>query len=270
MKKHLWLSAAAVAMAMGITQVGFANESFAETVVSGQVSEAGALVGKNVHDAAGDVVGEIDAVLVDRDGKVSSVVMDVSGWLESEKLVGIKWSELKQDVDGNLTVTNLTKEQAEGMEGYAYADPQRRGQVLTEEGEIYAPMTGTETAASTDAANTTGTTTGTTDSAMAPAGPSEIRNSDGTVNTSNVLGATLEGGSGDNIGEIDEVIINTDGKVQGVVVDVGGILGVGARSVLLDWNDIEMTQRDGKEVLTINATEETLKAMPEYKAPAAN
>lgn len=252
MKKHLWLSAAAVAMAMGITQVTFASQSFAETVVSGQVSDASALVGKNVNDAAGAVVGEVDAVLVDAEGMVTSVVMDVSGWLETEKLVGIKWTELKQDADGNLTVTNLTREQAEGMDGYAYADPQRRGQVLTEDGEIYAPMATTET------------------TGMAPAGPSEIRNTDGTVNTSNVLGATIEGGSGDNIGKIDEVIINTDGKVQGVVVDVGGILGVGARSVLLDWNDIEMTQRDGKEVLAVNATEETLKAMPEYKAPVAN
>ncbi len=42
------------------------------------------LIGKNVVDANGDTVGEIDSVMVGPNGKVKNVVLDVSGWLQSK------------------------------------------------------------------------------------------------------------------------------------------------------------------------------------------
>ena len=102
--------------------------------------DAGKLIGQEVYDANGDKVGEIDSVMVAPKGKVDSVVIDVSGWLESEKLVAVKWSDLKTGEDSKI-VSALTKDSAKAAAAYDYTDPALRGQVLTESGERYArPM----------------------------------------------------------------------------------------------------------------------------------
>lgn len=253
MKRQLWLSAAMAALLVSAAPVAIAQEATPETPALGQPQavDASTIVGENLYDVNGADIGDIDAVLVNANGEVQSVVVDVSGWLEGEKLLNLAWSDLAQGPDGQIVATNLTKEQAEAAEGYAYREGQRGGQVLTENGE---PYTGTVAGAATTPAR----------------GGDTIMNGDGTVNTSNIIGAAVESGSGDKIGEVNEIVLQSDGKVQGVVVDVGGLLGVGAHSVLLDWQDIELAQREGKEVLMINATEETLKGMPEYDPQAGN
>lgn len=252
MKRQLWLGAAMAALLVSSAPLAIAQETVPETPALGQPQavDASTIVGENLYDVNGADIGDIDAVLVNANGEVQSVVVDVSGWLESEKLINLAWSDLARGPDGQIVATGLTKEQAEAAEGYAYREGQRGGQILTENGEPY-----TGTMAGNAAPERDGDT---------------IMNGDGTVNTSNIIGAAVESGSGDKIGEINEVVIHPDGKVQGVVVDVGGLLGVGAHSVLLDWKDIELAQREGKDVLMINATEEALKGMPEYDPRAGN
>src|SRR5690349_15991194 len=47
--------------------------------------DAGKLINENVYDAKGDKVGDIESVIVDTNGKVTAVVLDVGGWLSSTK-----------------------------------------------------------------------------------------------------------------------------------------------------------------------------------------
>lgn len=69
-----------------------------------------------------------------------------------------------------------------------------------------------------------------------------------------------------DIGKINDLILDKDGQVVAVIVDVGGFLGMGAKSVAIDWQAVERTvDADGKHVLHVNATEQTLKDTPEYK-----
>jgi sporulation protein YlmC with PRC-barrel domain len=90
-------------------------------------------------------------------------------------------------------------------------------------------------------------------------------NSDGSINASQLMGLKVENPDGDNVGEIGEVILDNTGKVQGVVVDVGGFLGVGERPVLLNWADVKLAG-DGNDVkANVAATVESLKAMPAYE-----
>ncbi len=60
------------------------------------------------------------------------------------------------------------------------------------------------------------------------------------VEDQNVYGA-----DGKEIGEIEDVLLNADGTVAAVVVEVGGFLGIGEKDVLVDWSALEIT-RDGK------------------------
>jgi sporulation protein YlmC with PRC-barrel domain len=93
-----------------------------------------------------------------------------------------------------------------------------------------------------------------------------IKNADGTINSSKLIGLSVENGDGDTVGEVGEVVLQEDGSVQGVVVDVGGFLGIGTHSVLLNWKDIQLNGAQSDVKALVNATKERLKALPAYEA----
>jgi hypothetical protein len=82
-----------------------------------------------------------------------------------------------------------------------------------------------------------------------------------------LIGTTVKSRVGEkDIGNINDLIIDKDGQIVAVIVDVGGFLGMGAKSVAIDWKAVERTHdKDGNHVLHVNATEQTLKDTPEYR-----
>jgi hypothetical protein len=71
----------------------------------------------------------------------------------------------------------------------------------------------------------------------------------------------------EQIASISNLVLGMDGQVRGVLVDVGGFLGIGARTVMLTMDSIRIaTQTDSDRVYAvINATREELEAAPEYE-----
>ena len=67
------------------------------------------------------------------------------------------------------------------------------------------------------------------------------------------------------IGEISDVLLNKQGKVDAFMVAVGGFLGVGEKDVAVPFDAVHATQRDGKWYLTMNATKDALKSARGYK-----
>jgi sporulation protein YlmC with PRC-barrel domain len=292
MKQALLLGGALAAMLTAAPLIATADEAtpvtatqIADTATNanGEV-DAGKLIGEEVYDASGDKVGEIDSVMVDQKGKVSSVVIDVSGWLESEKLVAVKWSDLKTGEDGKI-VSSLTKDSAKQAAAYTYKDKSLRGKVMTESGEPYAvnapsesmqpaagstaavtgTNTGTDNAAGTAA--TTGTATG-TGTAAANNTPTDnaLVNADGSLNASKLIGLDVKSPEDKKVGDIGEVVLDKDGKAQGVVVDVGGFLGIATHPVLLDWKDVKIANQDGKATATVDLTKDKLEQLPAYES----
>ncbi len=228
------------ALAEGTATTGTTTNATATTTAE---VDAGRLIGQNVVDANGDTVGEIDSVMVDAKGEVQGVVMDVSSWLQSEKLISVPWTDLQISNDNKVVASNLTKNSATAAATYAYADPANKGKVFTD-GAVTGTGTGTET----------GLALGT-----------PIKNGDGSINASQLMGLNVENPNGDNVGEIGEVILDDGGKVQGIVVDVGGFLGVGDHPVLLDWKDVTLAGSGNDVKANVSATVESLKAMPVYE-----
>jgi sporulation protein YlmC with PRC-barrel domain len=81
----------------------------------------------------------------------------------------------------------------------------------------------------------------------------------------------------DNIGTIEDVVLNENGEVEAVLVDVGGFLGIGARTVALDMDSVQFVPDDAAATdgtaadvndyfLVVNATRAELEAAPEYAA----
>ena len=71
--------------------------------------------------------------------------------------------------------------------------------------------------------------------------------------------------SDNKIGEIADVLIDKDGKVEVFMVSVGGFLGVGEKDVAVPFSAIHGIQKDGKWYLTMNATKDALKNASGYK-----
>jgi sporulation protein YlmC with PRC-barrel domain len=84
-----------------------------------------------------------------------------------------------------------------------------------------------------------------------------------SADTRKLIGRNIQNAQNETIGEIKSIHIGKDGKIEAVMVGVGGFLGVGEREVRLAWSDLTVTNNGEK--VTVNMTKDQLKAKPEYK-----
>lgn len=79
-----------------------------------------------------------------------------------------------------------------------------------------------------------------------------------------LIGTTVYGANDENVGSINDVVLEGD-SVDFVTVDVGGFLGLGAKTVAVDMDNLAfMTDEDGEMYLYTSFTQEQLEAQPEY------
>lgn len=93
--------------------------------------------------------------------------------------------------------------------------------------------------------------------------------SENTVLASSLIGTRVTGGDGEGTAEISDVIMKTDGTIEGIVVSVGGFLGIGAHSVAVKWDKVQLQEQpDGTTKLNLAATRDDLKAAEKFKSKA--
>lgn len=78
-----------------------------------------------------------------------------------------------------------------------------------------------------------------------------------------LIGRNIQNAQNETVGEINSVHIDAAGKIDSVIVGVGGFLNMGEREVALRWSDLQVMQNGDKVV--VNMTKDQLKALPEYK-----
>ena len=79
---------------------------------------ASKLIGSAVHDSTDQKIGSIADLIVDRDGKVTDVVVGVGSFLGGgDKNVAVKMADLKRGKDDHL-VFSTTKDALKQMAGY--------------------------------------------------------------------------------------------------------------------------------------------------------
>lgn len=90
---------------------------------------------------------------------------------------------------------------------------------------------------------------------------------------SNLIGETVYNGTGDdaeNVGEVNDLVVNADGQVDAIVIGVGGFLGIGEKDVAVDYDTIDWAERDGDRWIVISATTDQLKELPEFDRSGYN
>ncbi|MBS0533609.1 MAG: PRC-barrel domain-containing protein [Proteobacteria bacterium] len=84
---------------------------------------------------------------------------------------------------------------------------------------------------------------------------------------SKLIGASVYGPDNASIGEINDLIVGTDGKISAVVVGVGGFLGVGQKDVALPFENISVTRKaDSASIdkIKVSYTKDQLKSAPKF------
>ena len=81
--------------------------------------------------------------------------------------------------------------------------------------------------------------------------------------TSEIKGARVINFQNQDVGEIDELLIEPDtGQIRFAVVSVGGFLGLGSTRVAVPWQALQITRENGRVRYMLDATKERLEKAP--------
>lgn len=82
-----------------------------------------------------------------------------------------------------------------------------------------------------------------------------------------LIGMNVYNANGDKVGQVRDILFNENGQATGVVLSVGGVLGLGAKSVGLNWSEVDV--RPESEMVKVNYSKEQLEAAPDFKTQEA-
>ena len=81
------------------------------------------------------------------------------------------------------------------------------------------------------------------------------------IRANKMIGASVYDRNNQKLGSVQDVILDKDGMVSAVVLDVGSFIGMGGKNVAVKWTDIKTDNNR----LTIDRTKEQLKQAADYK-----
>lgn len=251
-------------------------EQTAPRVVHADGVLASDIIGQTVYSSAGDNgenIGSISDIVLAPDGVAEAVVIGVGGFLGiGKKDVAIEynlvnWTE--RDGDRYLVV-ETTPEALTALPTFdvaAYRPMAADAEVGNTTPATAAELDAAGQAANADAAINDTTPPAATDttrtSAIDRSAMTEVPA--GEIRADNLIGTTVYGAADENVGVIGDVILSQDGQVDAVTIDVGGFLGLGAKEVAVDFDNLAfMRDADGRMYLYTPLTKAQLEAQPEY------
>ncbi|MDF1606925.1 PRC-barrel domain-containing protein [Hoeflea sp. YIM 152468] len=242
---------------------------------------ASRLIGSSVYASASEdaeKIGDINDIVIHDDGQISSIVVGVGGFLGiGEKDVSVDYDTIEWvERDGDRwLVANMSREQLEAAQPFDRTTiyPDRGAAVdMTATPDAEQP-TGMATDTDKPAEEMTAEKIENGTSAVAPAEQqtTSIDRSTMTVfsaeelTADNLIGRTVYSANDENIGEVGDVLLTSDNKVEGFILDVGGFLGMGEKQVAVSPENLDIrADANGDLTLFTPFTEDQLEAQPEY------
>jgi sporulation protein YlmC with PRC-barrel domain len=114
---------------------------------------------------------------------------------------------------------------------------------------------------STTAPGTTGSTA-TTSSPPSAGSAGTVQMKPDQLRASKLIGKNVYGPDDKALGDVADLILDKDGKVEQVVVSVGGFLGIGDKNIAVPMSEVKWGQEDR---LTVNMTKDQLKDHPRFE-----
>ncbi|MGK2873101.1 MAG: PRC-barrel domain-containing protein [Alphaproteobacteria bacterium] len=224
------LLAASPVIAADKTNTGATTNSVNPTQI-----KAEELVGKDLHNLAGDEIGEITAVIIDSNGKSAALIASVGGFLGmGDHEVAIDWNDLRIRDGGKLIQTRMSKSELKALPEYEYKREEDRKTAFTD------------------------------------ARYDEQRSNyewipTNQVSVSNLIGTDVTGKGDKVIGEVDDVII-VNGQPK-LVLSIGEFLGMGGETVVLEFDKTRTFHQRGDADdfrIGVDMTDAQIKTLPKY------
>ena len=81
---------------------------------------------------------------------------------------------------------------------------------------------------------------------------------------SRLVGLNIQNTADENIGEIYDIVLTEAGAVRAYIVSVGGFLGIGEKSVAIEFPKLSWVEANGDRWLVTDASKEQLEALPDF------
>lgn len=206
---------------------------------------------------------------------LSSVVLAFPAFAQSN--AGVDPACLMKNSDGTETVdmtkcpdgktpgaANITPPAPDATKGDANTTAPAPAQDGTSGTTTEAPATAPAQPSTTEAPAKTTEQPSTTATDDALVVPKESFAGATVMTASDFIGKRVYTKAGEDIGEVNDLIVTDNGGVQAVVLGVGGFLGIGEKDVAVRMAAIEM-QKDGESTkLVVDASKEQLTEAPAY------
>ncbi len=213
-----------------------------------------------------DNIGQINEIVLSADGKVRAIVVAVGGFLGmGEQDVAVTMDQVTFATDPDdaaemYIVINTSGEMLKTSPAYnrlsAAVDPAR------------------VPAAGDTAVATTGDTATQTTAERTPFSAPEMSR-DGydrmvvtEVTAEMLIGKSVYGVNEDEIGTIDDLILDDAGAITNVIIDFGGFLGMGTSQISLGYDELTILADGGRTDVRVyvDATKDQVQAQPKYQA----
>lgn len=86
------------------------------------------------------------------------------------------------------------------------------------------------------------------------------------LRASDLIGADVNTTGDEDVGPVNDLIIDENGQVVAIVVGVGGFLGMGEKDVAIGWDDVTRSGGSDELELRVNVTREDLRSAPTFES----
>jgi sporulation protein YlmC with PRC-barrel domain len=226
------------------------------------------LIGMKVVNPEGEHIGKIEDIVVRPSGEVAYAVLSFGGFMGlGDKLFAMPWTVLTSRVsslskpedsdasknDGKLLLTlPLDKERMKKAPGFdknnwpVMTTPDWAKDIDSYYAKDHGPIAAHPVEAS--------------------AHVSQI-----TWKCTDLTGFDVKTPSGEKLGDVKEIAVDTGGRINYVVLSVGGFLGLGERLVAVPWEALKFSveadkgDKADKRMITLAVTKEQLENAPQFK-----
>lgn len=94
--------------------------------------------------------------------------------------------------------------------------------------------------------------------------PADMLTTGSIMTASDYIGKRVYDDAGNDIGEVNDIILSADGKLAATILGVGGFLGIGEKDVAVPVGAVKIVKDGDTARLQVAATKEQLLAAPVY------
>ncbi|WP_158044111.1 PRC-barrel domain-containing protein [Skermanella pratensis] len=85
---------------------------------------------------------------------------------------------------------------------------------------------------------------------------------------SGMIGTNAVTANNEEVGEIENLLIGSEGQVEAAIIEWGGFLGIGSKTAAVPWNELRLNEAGDRVV--IDMTREEIEELPAYNGDPAS